>query len=213
VTEGNTGTRNATFTLTLSKPATVEATVNFNAAGITAVAGSDFDFTSGLVVFAAGETSKTITVAVKGDRLAEPIETFAVNLISPTNLRIVDAQAIGTILDDEPRISIGNVSKSEGKSKTNFNFTISLSAAYDQAVTIQYATANGSATAGSDYQAKSGSVTFAPGETTKTIAIVILGDRTRESNETFFVDLFRQSSNSLISVARATGTILDDDNP
>jgi hypothetical protein len=78
-------------------------------------------------------------------------------------------------------------------------------------VTVNYATANGTATAGSDYQAKSGSVTFAPGETTKTITIVVNGDKTAESNETFFVDLFGPSSNALFGVARGTGTILNDD--
>jgi hypothetical protein len=104
------------------------------------------------------------------------------------------------------------VSKSEGNGKTTtFTFTVSLSAAYDQAVTVNYRTANGTATAGSDYQAKSGSVTFAPGETIKTITIVVNGDKSRESNETFFADLFGPSSNALVSVARGTGTIFNDD--
>jgi len=78
-------------------------------------------------------------------------------------------------------------------------------------VTVNYATANGTATAGGDYLAKTGSVTFAPGETIKTITIVVNGDKTRESNETFFVDLFGPSSNALISTARGVGTILNDD--
>jgi hypothetical protein len=108
------------------------------------------------------------------------------------------------------------VSKSEGNGNgnnktTTFTFTVSLSNAYDQAVTVNYATANGTATAGSDYQAKSGSVTFAPGETIKTITIVVNGDKAKESNETFFVDLFGPSSNAFINTSRGTGTILDDD--
>jgi Calx-beta domain/FG-GAP-like repeat len=211
VTEGNTSTRNATFTLTLSTAAAVDVSVNYNTANISAVAGSDYNATAGSVVIPAGQTSGTFTVAVKGDRLPEPSETFAVNLSSPSNATISDAQGIATILDDEPRISINNVSKAEGNSTTTFSFTVSLSAAYDQAVTVNYGTASGTAKAGSDYTSKTGSVTFAPGETIKTITIVVKGDRTRESNETFFVDLFGPSSNTLIGVARGTGTILDDD--
>jgi len=212
VTEGNTGTRNATFTLTLSKPAAVEVSVYYNTANITAQGGSDFDSTSGMVIFAAGQTSKSVAVAVKGDRVAEANETFALNLTSPLNARIADAQGIATILDDEPRISINNVSGSEGKAgNTTFTFTVQLSTAYDQAVTVNYATANGTAAAGSDYLAKSGSVTFLPGQTSKTITVTVKGDRTRESNETFFVDLFSPSSTALIALPRGIGTILDDD--
>jgi hypothetical protein len=144
--------------------------------------------------------------------VAESSETFPLRLTDPTNAFIADGLGIATIVDNEPRISINNVNKSEGNAKTTtFTFTVSLSAAYDQAVTVNYSTANGSATAGSDYQAKSGSVTFAPGETIKTITIVINGDKGRESNETFFVDLFGPSSNALISTARGTGTIYNDD--
>ena len=73
----------------------------------------------------AGQTSATFTVAVTGDRLAEPTETFAVNLSAPTNATIADGQGVGTILDDEPRISINNVSKSEGNGgTTTFTFTV-----------------------------------------------------------------------------------------
>ena len=61
------------------------------------------------------------------------------------------------------------------------------------------------------HRASAGTLTFAPGETTKTITIVVNGDRARESNETFFVDLFGPSGNALIGVSRGTGTILNDD--
>jgi hypothetical protein len=80
-------------------------------------------------------------------------------------------------------------------------------------VTVNYATANGTAVAGSDYQAKSGSVTFAPGETTRTITVLVYGEKQKETNETYFLDLFGTSSNAYIGVSRGIGTILDDDNP
>ena len=105
------------------------------------------------------------------------------------------------------------MSGSEDKAgNTSFTFTVSLSATYDQAVTLNYATANGTATAGSDYLAKRGSVTFLPGQTTKTITITVKGDRTRESSETFYLDLLGSSSNALIALPRRIGTIFDDDN-
>jgi hypothetical protein len=212
ITEGNTGTLNAVFTVTLSAAASQAVTLNYATLDGTATAGSDYVAKSGTLTIPAGQTSATIAVPVVGDRLAENSETFSLRLTNPTNAFIADGLGIATIVDNEPRISINNVSGSEGNRRTTtFTFTVRLSAAYDQAVTVNYATANGSATAGSDYQAKSGSVTFAPGETVKTITIVLNGDKTRESNETFFVDLFGPSSNALISVARGTGTILNDD--
>src|SRR6185436_9544861 len=114
VIEGNTGTVNATFTLTLSQASNVDVTVLYNTANLSAAAGSDYAAASGNLTIPAGQTSKTFTVAVKGDRLPEPNETFAVNLGAPTNASIRDGQGIGTILDDEPRVSINNVSQSEG---------------------------------------------------------------------------------------------------
>jgi hypothetical protein len=214
VTEGNTGTANATFTLTLSFASTVAVLVHYDTADITAAAGSDYTAASGDVIIPAGQTSRTFTVAVKGDRLAEATETFAVNLSAPINGTISDGQGIGTIIDDEPRISISDVTKKEGNDKktTLFTFTVTLSAAYDQAVTMSYSTVNGTATTGNnDYVAKTGTLTFAPGETTKTITIEVKGDRNKEANETFYLDLFDCSSNSLFTKNRGIGTILNDD--
>src|SRR5205085_6910937 len=156
VTEGNTGSVSATFTLSLSVASGTPVTVHYATANGTAAAGSDYTATSGDVTFAAGQTSKTVTVAVLGDRLAESTETFAVNLSAPTNAFIGDGQGVGTILDNEPRISINSVSKKEGNGGTTlFVFTVSLSAAYDQPVTVNYTTADGTATAADhDYQAQ-----------------------------------------------------------
>ncbi len=128
------------------------------------------------------------------------------------NAFITDGQGGGTIADDEPRISIGDVTKSEGrKGKTTlFTFTVTLSAAYDQAVTMSFRTVNGTATS-SDYVGKTGTVTFAPGETTKTITIEVKGDSKKEANETFYLDLFGTSTNSLFTKSRGLGTVLNDD--
>jgi serralysin len=166
------------------------------------------------LTFAPGETEKPITVLVNGDRLGESNETFAVNLSAATNATISDGQGVGTILDDEPRISISDVTKFEGRKgrTTLFTFTVMLSAAYDQPVTMSFRTANATATTSSnDYVSKTGTLTFAPGETTKTITIQVKGDSKRESNEYFYLDLSDNSSNSWFDKNRGIGTILNDD--
>lgn len=214
VTEGNTGTVNAVFTVTVSRVSGVDVTVHYATADISAIASGDYTAASGVLTIPAGQLSRTFVVAVKGDRLVEPTETFAVNLSGAVNATIADGQGIGAIVDNEPWISIGNVSKKEGNGKgtTLFTFTVKLSTAYDQAVTVSYRTVNGTATTGdSDYLAKTGTLTFAPGETTKTITIEVRRDKKREANETFYVDLFDNSGNSLLNKSRGIGTILNDD--
>jgi len=214
VTEGNTGAVNATFTVSLPVACDVAVTVHYQTANGSATAGSDYAAASGDVIIAAGQTTKTFTVAVIGDRSAEPTETFVVNLSAASNGLIVDSQGVGTIVDDEPRISISDVTKAEGKKgqTTLFTFTVTLSAAYDQAVTMSFRTVNGTATTSDgDYVAKTGTLTFAPGETTKTITIEVKGDSKKEANETFYLDLFGNSSNALFTKNRGIGTILNDD--
>jgi hypothetical protein len=214
VTEGHVGTRAATFTVTLSAPSAQPVAVQYATVNCTATAGSDYQAASGALTIPAGQTTGTITVPVIGDRLGEPNETFVVNLSGPTNATIGDGQAVGTILDDEPRISISDVTKYEGKKNqtTLFTFTVTLSAAYDQAVTMSFRTVDSTAkTSDNDYVAKTGTLTFAPGETTKTITIEVKGDSKKESDETFYLDLFGNSNNSLFTKNRGVGTILNDD--
>jgi hypothetical protein len=212
--EGNTGHTPLTFTVTLSSPCDAPVTVDWTTADGTATASTDYQAASGTLIIPAGQTTGTITVPISGDRLAEPNETFLVNLTGATNATISDGQSVGTIVDDEPRISISDVTKAEGrKGKTTlFTFTVYLSTAYDEPVTMSFRTANGTAkTSNNDYVAKSGTITFAPGETTKTVTITIKGDNKREANETFYLDLFGISGNALFTKNRGTGTILNDD--
>jgi hypothetical protein len=214
VTEGNIGTRTATFTVTLSAASVQTITVAYATANVTATAGSDYQTASGMLSIPAGQTTGTIAVLIKGDRVVEANETFLVNLNSPTNATIADGQGVGTIVDDEPRVSVSDVSKKEGKKNqtTLFTFTVTLSTAYDQPVTMSYQTVNGTATTGdNDYVAKAGTLTFAPGETTKTITIEVKGDSKKESDETFYLDLSGLSSNALFTKKRGIGKILNDD--
>lgn len=212
--EGNSGLTAFSFTVSLSAPYDVPVTIGYSTTNGTATASSDYQASSGTLTIPAGQTSGTITVQAIGDRLPEPNETFFVNLSNSNYGVVVDGQGVGTILDDEPRISIGDVSKKEGKKgqTTLFTFTVTLSAAYDQAVTMSFRTADGTATTGdSDYTAKTGTLTFAPGETTKTITIEVKGDSKKESDEMFYLDLFGNSTNSLFTKSLGLGTMLNDD--
>jgi probable HAF family extracellular repeat protein len=212
--EGNTGTTGVTFGVGLSFATTQAVSVKYATANGSGTAGSDYQAASGPLNFAPGETWKTITVQVNGDRLPEANETFFINLSSPTNATIADGQGVCTILDDEPRISISDVAKYEGRKgrTTLLVFTVTLSAAYDQPVTMSFHTVDGTATTSDgDYIAKTGTLTFNPGETSKTIAIEVSGDGKKEANETFYLDLFGNSGNSLFTKKRGIGTILNDD--
>jgi hypothetical protein len=110
-----------------------------------------------------------------------------------------------------PRIAINDMTKAEGNAKsTLFTFTVTLSSASSQAVTVNYATANGTATGGTDYQSKNGSMTYAPGETSKTITVSVNGDKQKEADETFFVNL-SGAIGGQITDSQGLGTILNDD--
>jgi hypothetical protein len=213
--EGNSGTRPFVFTVSLSNAYDEPVALTYATADGNATAGSDYQATSGTLTFATGETTKTITVLVNGDRLVESFyEDFFVDLSGATNAVITFSRGGATILDDEPRISISDAAKLEGKKgpKTFFTFTVTLSAAYDQAVTVSYRTVDATATTGDgDYVAKTGTLTFNPGETTKTITIEVKGDSKKEGDETFYLDLFGLSSNALFTKNRGLGTILNDD--
>lgn len=213
VVEGNVGTQYAAVVVRLDAPANKVVSVNYGTTNGTAAAGSDYSAVSGKLTFASGETSKTIQVPINGDRIGELDETFFVKIHGAKNAKIADATGVVTILDDEPRISIQGDSVAEGSSGTTLlTFTVSLSIALSEAVTVDYATQDGTAIAGEDYLAAFGTLTFAPGETTKSITIEILADTTAEPTETFSVILSNASANaSIAEFFYAIGGILDDD--
>src|SRR5207247_5332657 len=130
-TEGKSATTNAVFTDTLASPSSQPVTVNYATAdGTATLADNDYQFASGTLTFAPGQTNKTITVLVNGDIKFEPNETFQVNLSGATNSFIADNQGIGTIVNDDPQpaITINDVTVIEGNSgTTNAVFTLTLS--------------------------------------------------------------------------------------
>ncbi len=214
VTEGDSGTVSAVFTVTLSPTRTQAVTVTYATADGTATAGQDYTAASGTLVFNPGEASKSITVAVLGDTTDEPNETFTVTLSNAQGADIVDAQGVGTIVDDDglPSLTINDATVTEGDSGTvNAVFTVTLSPASGSLVTVDYATADGTATAGQDYTATSGTLVFNPGETSKTITVTVQGDQVDEgSAETFTVTL-SNAQNATIYDGQGVGTITDDD--
>ena len=191
VSEGHEGTQSASLTVTLSPASSQPVTLSYSTSDGTAAAGSDYEAASGTVTFVAGETSKTISVLVDGDRAGELNETFRVNIAVASGTAVLgDSQGTGTIVDDEPRVGITSVTKNEGNSGTTpFVFTVTLSSASTATVSLNFATANGSAVTPDDYTATSGSLSFAPGETSKTITVGVKGEKLREGQEVFYVNL------------------------
>lgn len=214
VTEGNSGTVNAVFMVVLEGDHG-NVSVQYSTAGNSATDGVDYTTTFGTLSFTSLESSKTISVPVKGDTLDEPDEQFFVNLFSPVNGVISDSQAVGKILDDDPTptLSISDVSLTEGQqhgTKT-FSFLVTLSAPSGNWVTVSYATENGTATTSdNDYIGTSSSVSIAPGQTTATIFVTVRGDKKKEADETFFVNL-SGASNATIADNQGLGTIKNDD--
>ena len=149
-------------TVTLSTSSTLPVSVDYSTANGTATAGADYTAVNGTLNFAPGETVKNILVPIINDTMDEPSETFFVNLSNATNSTILDAQGQGTITDNDaaPALSINDVAVAEGDTgTTNATFTVTLSAASGFTVTVNYATADGTAAAGSDYQSTSGTLT------------------------------------------------------
>ncbi|NQW53970.1 MAG: cellulose binding domain-containing protein [Rhodospirillales bacterium] len=326
--EGNSGTAKLNFTVSLSKAATGPVTVQYGTANGTASAGSDYTAKSGTLTFAAGETSKKVSVAVSGDTAAEANETLTLNLSGASGATIADGSGTGTITNDDvavpasgtavgykvsdnwgagfignmqvaagatalkgwtvefdaafaitniwnaqivshvgnhyviknmsyngtvranqdtsfgfqatpgsdgtaatgfalngissgsgtpapapvlPSLSIADATRAERDSGTAMlDFTVSLSKAATGPVTVQYGTANDTASAGSDYTAKSGTLTFAAGEQSKVIQVPIAGDKLSEGNEKFMVTL-TDAQGADIGRGAAIATIKNDD--
>ena len=182
----------ANFTVSLTAPSEQTVTVKYSTANGTC---SIYDYTpipATLLTFAPGETSKTISVQITTDVFDEPTETFKVLLSNPTNATLAVGEGIGTILDDDPtpKITVQDINVTEGTTGTAIApLTLRLSGYSMNTITVHYATANGTATAPADYVAASGTVTFAPGETSKKLLITVKGDMVIESGETFKVNL------------------------
>ena len=217
--EGNAGTTNFNFTVALTAP-TGAVSFDIATADGTATAASGDYVAKALTgqTIPAGSTSYTFPVAVKGDTLIEPTETFYVNLTNIVGAAVTGSTANGTILNDEPvpSLSINSVSQVEGNTGTKFfTFTVSLSApAPAGGVGFNIATADGTATAASgDYVAKSlTGQTIPAGSSAYTFSVVVNGDTNAEADEVFAVNV-TNVTNATVNHGQGTGTITNDDQP
>ncbi|MHA0287848.1 Calx-beta domain-containing protein [Mycobacterium sp. C3-094] len=218
--EGQAGTSALAFTVSLSKATTDTVSVGYTTSNGTATAaGNDYVPAVGTLVFAPGETSKTVLVTVNGDTLVELDEQFTLILSAPVNATIADGTGIGTIGNDDvdqapatpPAVSIADLTVVEGNGEhSHFMFVVTLDKASTDTVTVRYTTGNGTATAGTDFVATAGTVTFAPGVTTQMVHVDIVGDSLHESTEAFTVTLSNPTG-ATIGDGTAVGTITDDD--
>jgi RHS repeat-associated protein len=202
------------FTLTRTGITTADLMVNYTISG-TATNGTDYQTLNGTATFAAGSNTATINVNPLDDNTFEGGETVVLTLTEGSTNYTLDAVKSGTvtITDNEtkPTISINNISQSEGNSgTTNYGFNISLSNPSVETITVKYTTADDTATAGSDYTAATGTITFNPGEISKPVNISVNGDDLSEVDETFKVILADPVNGTIVN-SSATGIIVNDD--
>ncbi|HEV8631112.1 MAG TPA: Calx-beta domain-containing protein, partial [Thermoanaerobaculia bacterium] len=212
VGEGDSGTRTLTFPVTLSAASGLPVSVHFATADGTAAAGADYTSASGSLTFAPGEVTANVVVSVLGDLTDEDDERFTVVLSAPVAAGLADAEATGTIVDDDTAVvSIADATVAEGNSgQTATTLTVTLSAPSAFEVAVAWSTGDGEALAGADYVAATGTLTFPPGSTSKTLEVSALGDLLDEADETFRVALGTPTRGSLAD-GEGRVTIVDDD--
>jgi hypothetical protein len=218
VGEGNSGQRVAAFRLNLSAPSgqSVRVTAATDAGRSNpATAGNDYVALAPTVItFNPGSSVAYARVYINGDLLSEENETFLIYLFNPVAATFGVNGAVGTIVNDDtpPAILINNANITEGNAGTKvLTFTVSLSKASGKTISVNYATADGIARSTSDYVAKSGTLSFAPGSAlTQTISITVNGDSMVEGDETLYV-ILSGAVNASIGRGRGVGTITNDD--
>jgi hypothetical protein len=178
-------TSSAAIAVNLSTSSSSTITVNYSLSGTATGSGTDYTLTNGTLTFAAGETSKNITIAsIVSDALDEANETVVLTLSDPTNASLGTIEHTYTITDDDdtPTLSINDVSYTESGSAGNATFTVTLSEASGQEVTVDYASSDVSTTEDSDYTGVSGTVTIAAGATSATFDVPVLADTLDEAS-------------------------------
>jgi Calx-beta domain len=213
VSEGDGGVT-ATFTLTRNAPLLARATtVGYTTVDRTARSPADFAAVSGSHTFPGALLGATqtqeVAVPISGDLLDEPNESFRL-LLSGGEVTV--GEGIGTIADDDPEPALAVADAAAATEGATATFSVSLSAPSGREVSVAYATVNGSATAGQDYTARSGTLTIPPGARAGTVPVALLDDSSDEPSESFQL---RLSGPSFAALARAAAnaTIADDDEP
>lgn len=204
-----------TATVTVYRAGNTPVSVNYSTSNGT-TASADYAPTSGVLSFNFIEFMKTFTIPIVNDALDEENETITITLSNPTNGgSIAGTNPVTlTIIDNDPppSMTINDFGGPEGQAggSVNFVFNVNLSGPSAKTITVDYATNDITATAGTDYVAASGQLIFQPGETSKTVPVTVLGDGTLEPDETFALAL-SNVSNAVALDNAGTGTILNDD--
>ena len=200
--EGDNGTMNMGFKARLSAPSNL--TIGFSYTTVptgSATQDVDYGWVGGGGGFWPGQTQTTLVVPIKGDLIDEPDETFIMRIAQPNNgAVIVRNEATGTITDNdpEPSLNINDVRVTEARNGTYAAvFNAKLSAPSGKTVTVNYATSDGTAIGGQDYQPLSGQLTFGPGQTSKNIIVLVEADALEEGDETFILNLTDVANASL----------------
>ncbi|SFE91182.1 Calx-beta domain-containing protein [Roseivivax sediminis] len=222
--EGDAGTSIARFELTLSRPVEASTSFDWATADSSAEAGSDYTAASGTVTFAPGQTRAFVDVRVSGDTASEATEFFQLSVTPTSALGDGGAGATGRafLIDDDgedglPTISIASTDTRESIGSGfggTIDFVVTLSEPAEDTVTVQYRSVDRTTSAGTDYAAFEGTVTFAPGETSKTISPRVTSDNVDEDDESFSVELFSPTGAVLaggVPVLTEAAFIIDDD--
>ncbi|WP_186376320.1 Calx-beta domain-containing protein, partial [Hyella patelloides] len=215
IVEGDDETTTAVLTLNLSYLSNDPITVDYTTTDGTAIAGEDYSAISGTLTFNPGETQKTVEIEVIGNILNELDEAFYLQLSNPTNVTIPDSEAVVAVVDNDalPDLAVDSVTISESDTETSqATFNVTLTNPSSLPITVKYTTENGTAIAGEDYQAVSGTLTFEPGETNKTVTVDVIEDDLDEFEQSFSLNL-TNPTNATISQGKGIGTIIDNDAP
>ena len=199
----------------LSVPTLIEVQVQYSTVAGNALAGTDFDPASGVIIFAPNTTSQLLGISVKEDADQEVQESFAVVLTNPTNAFLgFQSGATISIEDDDgqPTVALNPGTYTVIESAPTVSLTVTLSSTTVNIVSVDFTTSPGTALIGSDFIATSGTLSFGPNETSKTFSITIIDNADSESNETFGAALSNPDNASLDGAqSSATITIVDDD--
>jgi len=215
VTEGNTGSKYATFRITRTGSTTGSVQLTYATVDGSAIGWSDFDGADQPVTFNAGDTYKDVRIIIRGDSVAEANETFSVRLDKVTGSTIVDGTGRGTIVNDDAAFNVIDAAAvAEGNSGTKqVAVKITRTGSTTGTAQVKWQTANDTALASTDYVTASDTITFNPGETEKLAMITIRGDTAFENNERLFVRLYYPSGAGIVDFEGNVPITNDDAQP
>ena len=206
---------NVSFTVTLAPTPLVPVTVTYTTADGTAVAGATGDYTAatGTLTFPVGTTTKTLTVILRNDTIAEPAETFMVNLSNPVGAVITDGQGVATLNDNDVAgiIQFSAPTYTVTEAGVKATITATRTGGIATGVTVPYQTINGSAIAPADYTASSGVLSFLT-STSVTFSVPVVNDTLDENDETVILQLLPPSGYGAVLGAQSTAVLTITDN-